>query len=159
MAFFGPANASASAVDAPGQRAIPARLATPHLRSRWHRFKTPVQHLKRLGRSRKSPAREVQRGEILWRYHGSETMAEIMRALKMTRKSVGKWVERALAMGLQAALKDAYHRPQQPRISEEAKAWVVHLACNKPKQLGYAILLLKDLDQSYPATRPNARSD
>ena len=25
--------------------------------------------------------------------------------------------------GLQAALKDAYHRPQQPRISAEAKAW------------------------------------
>ena len=40
VAFFGPANAPASAVDAPGQRAIPARLATPHLRSRSHRLKT-----------------------------------------------------------------------------------------------------------------------
>lgn len=97
-----------------------------------------VQHLQRLRRSRKAPAREVQRAEILWRYHAGETIAEIMRALKMTRKSVGKWIERALAMGLEAALKDAYHRPQQPRISAEAKAWVVHLACSKPKQLGYA---------------------
>ena len=61
-----------------------------------------------------------------------------MRAVKMTRKSVGKWIERALAMGVEAALKDAYHRPREPRISEEAKAWVVHLACSKPKQLGYA---------------------
>ena len=97
-----------------------------------------VQHLQRLRRSRKTPARELQRAEILWRYHGGETIAEIMRAVKMTRKSVGKWVERALAMGVQAALKDAYHRPRQPSISEEAKAWVVHLACSKTKQLGYA---------------------
>ena len=96
------------------------------------------QHLQRLRRSRKAPAREVQRAEILWRYHCGETIAEIMRAVKMTRKSVGKWIERALAMGVEAALKDAYHRPREPRISEEAKAWVVHLACSKPKQLGYA---------------------
>ena len=80
----------------------------------------------------------MQRAEILCRYHGGETIAEIMRAVKMTRKSVGKWIERALAMGVEAALKDAYHRPRPPRISEEAKAWVVHLACSKPKQLGYA---------------------
>ena len=97
-----------------------------------------VQHLKRLRRSLRAPAREVQRAEILWRYHCGQTIAEIMRTVKMTRKSVGKWIERALAMGVEAALKDAYHRPWQPRISEEAKAWVVQLACSKPKQLGYA---------------------
>ena len=97
-----------------------------------------VQHLKRLRRSHKAPAREVRRAEILWRYHGGETIAEIMAAVKMTRKSVAKWIERALAMGVEAALKDAYHRPYEPRISEEAKAWVVHLACGNPKQLGYA---------------------
>ena len=74
----------------------------------------------------------------MWRYQGGETIAEIMRTLKTTRKSVGKWIERALAMGVEAALQDAYHRPREPRISEEAKAWVVHVACGKPKQLGYA---------------------
>ncbi len=41
-------------------------------------------------------------------------------------------------MGVEAALKDAYHRPKQPRITAKAKAWVVHLACRKPKELGYA---------------------
>ena len=97
-----------------------------------------VQHLQRLRRSRTAPVREVQRAEILWRYHRGETIAEMVRALKMTRKSVGKWIARALAMGVEAALKDAYHRPKEPRITAEAKAWVVHLACTKPKQLGYA---------------------
>ena len=97
-----------------------------------------LQHLEQLRHSRTAPVREVQRAEILWRYHSGETIAEIMRAVKMTRKSVGKWITRALAMGTEAALKDAYHRPKEPVITEEAKAWVVHWACTKPKELGYA---------------------
>ena len=97
-----------------------------------------VQHLERLRGSRTAPGREGQRAESRGRDHSGETIAEIMRAVKMTRKSVGKWIERALAIGVEAALKDAYHRPHKPRINAEAKAWVVHLACSKPKQLGYA---------------------
>ena len=56
----------------------------------------------------------------------------------MTRKSVGKWIGKALEMGVAAALKDTYHRPKAPVITEEAKAWVIHLACSKPKEFGYA---------------------
>ncbi len=35
-------------------------------------------------------------------------------------------------------LKDAYHRPHEPEISDEAKAWVVSIACTKPKDHGLA---------------------
>ncbi len=56
----------------------------------------------------------------------------------MTRLSVSKWVVKALAVGPMAALKDSYHRPKEPAIGDDAKAWVVHLACSKPKDLGYA---------------------
>ena len=94
--------------------------------------------LQRLSRSRKGPRREAQRADILLRYHAGETISSIGRSLGMTRLSVSKWVARALAMGAMAALKDQYHRPQPPRIGEDAKAWVVHLACSKPKDLGYA---------------------
>ena len=45
---------------------------------------------------------------------------------------------KALAVGPMAALKDSYHRPKEPVIGDDAKAWVVHLACSKPKDLGYA---------------------
>ncbi len=72
------------------------------------------------------------------RYHSGEPIAQIARAVGITRKNVGKWVSKALAVGSSAALKDAYHRPKEPSITEEAKAWVVHLACAKPKDLGYA---------------------
>lgn len=94
--------------------------------------------IQQLRDSRSAPWREVQRARILWRHHSGESVVEIARAVKMTRKSVGKWIEKALEMGVAAALKDAYHRPKAPVITEEAKAWVVHLACSKPKEFGYA---------------------
>jgi hypothetical protein len=96
------------------------------------------EELARLSHSRGSPAREVQRAQILCRFEAGETITEIAGALKTTRPSVRKWVDKALAMGASAALKDTWHRPHAPVITEEAKAWVVHLACSKPKDHGYA---------------------
>lgn len=97
-----------------------------------------VQQLQRLRDSRTVPWREAQRARILLRYHSGESIAQIARAVNMTRKSVGKWIAKGLAVGPAAAMKDAYHRPKEPTITEDAKAWVVHLACSKPKDLGYA---------------------
>jgi transposase-like protein len=96
------------------------------------------EELARLSHSRGSPAREVQRAQILCRFEAGETITKIAGALKTTRPSVRKWVDKALAMGASAALKDTWHRPHAPVITEEAKAWVVHLACSKPKEHGYA---------------------
>jgi hypothetical protein len=97
-----------------------------------------VEQLERLRRSQTAPRREVQRAEILGSYRAGETLAAIARKVSMTRTSVAKWVGKALNVGLAAALKDAYHRPREPVITEAAKAWVVHLACSKPKEFGYA---------------------
>jgi transposase len=94
--------------------------------------------LQRLGQAPSAPLREVHRAQILTRYHAGETVAQIARSLRMTRKSVAKWINRALSIGPAAALKDAYHRPKESSITEEARAWVVSLACTKPKDLGYA---------------------
>jgi len=91
-----------------------------------------------LSHARGSPAREVQRAQILCRFEAGETITQIARALKTSRPSVRKWVDKALAMGASAALKDTWHRPHAPVITEEAKAWVVHLACSKPKEHGLA---------------------
>jgi transposase len=97
-----------------------------------------LQQLKSIGQSVKAAAREVLRARILIRYYAGESVAQIARDLNTTRKSVAKWVNRGLAVGAEAALKDLYHRPKEPVITEEARAWVVHLACSKPKDLGYA---------------------
>ena len=97
-----------------------------------------LERLQHLRQAPTAPLREVQRAQILTRYHEGETVTQIARRLHMTRKSVAKWINRALALGPSAALKDAYHRPKEPSITEEARAWVVALACSKPKDLGYA---------------------
>src|SRR5580658_1939607 len=94
--------------------------------------------LEQLTRSRTVPQREAQRSAILLGYYAGESIAGIGRRLGMTRLSVSKWVAKALAVGPMAALKDHYHRPKEPVIDDGAKAWVVHVACSKPKGLGYA---------------------
>lgn len=94
--------------------------------------------LEQLRASRTAPARDVLRAQILWRYQSGEKVSGIARALKTTRPSVVKWVDKALQMGVTAGLKDTPHKPREAVITDDAKAWVVHLACSKPKDLGYA---------------------
>lgn len=96
-----------------------------------------VRLLEQLRQSRTAAWREVQRAQVLWLYYTGSNIATIMKAVKLTRKSVSKWIEKALTMGVSAGLKDTPHG-SKPVLTENAKAWVVHLACSKPKQLGYA---------------------
>jgi transposase-like protein len=94
--------------------------------------------LDELRQSRTAPARDVERAQVLWRSQSGETVSEIARAMNMTRKSVLKWIDKALQMGVKAGIKDTPHKPREAVITDDAKAWVVHLACSKPKELGYA---------------------
>src|SRR6202162_4844530 len=95
-------------------------------------------HLDQLRQSKTAAFRDVQRAQILWRYHAGETVSQIARALKMTRKSVLKWIDKTLQIGAKVGMKDTPHKPREAVITDDAKAWVVHLACSKPKELGYA---------------------
>lgn len=95
-------------------------------------------HLDLLRQSQTAAFRDVQRAQILWRYHAGETVSQIARALKMTRKSVLKWIDKTLQMGAKAGMKDTPHKPREAVITDDAKAWVVYLACSKPKEFGYA---------------------
>ena len=96
-----------------------------------------VDLLERLRKSHAAPRRAVQRAQVSWLYHTDESIAAIMSAVHLTRKSVAKWVSKALKVGVAAGLQDTPHG-SPPKLTEEAKAWVVHLACSKPKDFGYA---------------------
>ena len=96
-----------------------------------------VRLLEQLRQSRTAAWREVQRAQVLWLYYTGSNIATIMKTVQMTRKSVSKWIEKALTMGVSAGMKDSPHG-SKPVLTENAKAWVVHLACSKPKQWGYA---------------------
>ena len=95
-------------------------------------------HLDQFRQSKTAAFRDVQRAQILWRYHAGETVSQIARALKMTRKSVLKWIDKTLQIGAKVGMKDTPHKPREAVITDDAKAWVVNLACSKPKEFGYA---------------------
>ena len=94
--------------------------------------------LTRLAGSRTAPKREVERAEVLLLYAEGEGITGIQRRTGVSRPSIYKCIDKALAAGVETGLKDKYHRPKAPVITPEAAGWVVSLACTKPKDLGLA---------------------
>ena len=94
--------------------------------------------LEELSRSRKAPAREIERARVLVGYADGISIAGLERLTGSSRPTIYKCIDKALAYGVQMGLKDKYHRPQEPEISDEDKAWVVNIACTKPKDHGFA---------------------
>ena len=94
--------------------------------------------LRRLAGSRTAAKREVERAVILLRYADGEAITEIQRHTGVSRPSIYKCIDKALAAGIETGLKDKFHRPKNPVITPEAAGWVVSVACTKPKELGLA---------------------
>ena len=94
--------------------------------------------LERLAQSRTEPQREVERARILLRYADGMEFSQIQRTLQVSRPTIYKCVDKALAAGVVAGLKDRYHRPHDPVITPSAKAWVTDVACSKPTARGLA---------------------
>lgn len=91
-----------------------------------------------LSQARSLPSREVQRAKILLKYAGNMAITAIVKEVHVSRPTIYKCIEKAITMGAEAGLKDLYHRPKEPVITEEAKIWVINIACTKPKDHGYA---------------------
>lgn len=94
--------------------------------------------LDQLGKSRTAPLREVQRAKILLHYAEAIPILQIQKRVNASRPTVYKCIDKALAAGIDAGLKDHYHRPFEPIIDDAARTWVVNLACTKPKEHGFA---------------------
>jgi transposase len=90
-----------------------------------------------LRRSRSEPVRKAERAKIPWHYHAGLNPTEIKATVNVSRVTVHHCLREALAMGLEAGLKDAFHRHKEPLIARADQAWVVPLACTKPNELGY----------------------
>lgn len=94
--------------------------------------------LLKMAQSRTAPARAVQRARLLRFYLAGESFTTIARRLGIARRIVYRCVDKALAMGVEVALQDSPRPGQAPSITAEDKTWVQHVACTKPKELGYA---------------------
>jgi transposase len=93
--------------------------------------------LKLISHSRTEPACRVERARTLLAYSENPSFFAVGRALGLHHQTVQRCVERAVAEGPMVALDDRARPGREPKLTLEAKAWVVNLACRKAKELGY----------------------
>jgi transposase len=93
--------------------------------------------LARVSRSRREPASRVERARILLAYHETPSLYATGRAVGVTHQTVERCLRRAQKLGIMAALDDSPRRGREPTITDEARTFIVDLACRKPKELGY----------------------
>lgn len=99
------------------------------------------EELERISRSRIEKASRVERAKILLAYYEGNSINSIAKALSTNRPKVDRCIEKALQLGALTTLDDL-PRPGKPsKISEDAKAWLINLACTKPKDHGYSLEL------------------
>lgn len=90
-----------------------------------------------IARSRTEPASRVERSRILLRYRDDPSSYGVGIAVGVTHQTVQRCLARAIRFGVMAALDDSPRPGKEPEITPEARAWLVSLACQKAKDVGY----------------------
>ena len=90
-----------------------------------------------IARSRTAPASCVERARILLAYRDEPCFFVVGQALGLHHQTVQRCVEKAVAFGPLGALDDRPRPGRERRITDEAKSWLVSLACRKAHELGY----------------------
>jgi transposase len=98
---------------------------------------TELIELEAIARSRTEWASRVQRARILLAYRTNPSTYAVGEAIGVTHQTVQRCLDRAVRFGVTAALDDSPRPGKEPTITDSARAWVVSLACQKAKELGY----------------------
>ena len=97
-----------------------------------------MDRLRKLQRSRREERRKVMRASILLDSVAGLNDQAVSTKNGVHRNTVVHGITQCLQFGLEAAVNDL-QRPGKPsQLTDDAIAWVVQLACQKPKDLGYA---------------------
>ena len=99
--------------------------------------KQEKQELESLSRSRSAPAGHVERARIMLMHLDGVSTTEIAQAFSTDRSKIYRCLNKAKEFGALNALDDLQRPGMNPKITPEARAWVVSLACQKPVELGY----------------------
>ena len=96
------------------------------------------QRLESSRRSRSGEKRETLHAGILLDLASGQSDSAVARGNGVSRHTAALCARKFLQFGLEAALGDLPRPGQSRRIPDDAIAWVLHCACQKPKELGYA---------------------
>ena len=97
-----------------------------------------IKQLIKISKSKTEEMRKVQRAKIFLLYMENTPVAKIAKKVGLSRESIYANIDKALAFGPIAGLADLSGRGVRAIISDEDKAWVIHVACSSPKDYGYA---------------------
>jgi transposase len=102
-------------------------------------FTEPELHkLESIRKSRTEEKRRTVRAAVLLDSLSGQSDETIARCHHVSRGTVVRCVQKCLQFGLEAALGEL-PRPGKPRqLPDDAIAWVLNCACQKPKELGYS---------------------
>ncbi len=89
-------------------------------------------------RARTIQAQTVSRARILLLKAKGVSIDEIADKVGMNRKSVMLCINKYLEGGVENALFDAPGRGRNAEITDDEKAWIISIACQKPVDLGYS---------------------
>ena len=104
-------------------------------------------------RARTIQAQTVNRARILLLKADGTSIEEIADKVGMNRKSVMLCINKYLEGGVENALFDAPGRGRNAEITDDEKAWIISIACQKPVDLGYSaetwtrVLLTKHINK------------
>lgn len=82
--------------------------------------------------------RTYKRAKILLLKSEGKSYEEIEEKLELTRPSIRLCIDKYLEGGINNALEDKSGRGVKAEIFEDAKLWVINIACQKPKDFGYS---------------------
>ena len=93
--------------------------------------------LEAIARSRTEPAGRVERARILLAYRADPSTYAVGAAIGVTHHTVLRCLDRAVRLGVMGALEDSPRPGKPPEITDDAKAWLISLACQKATDLAY----------------------
>ena len=96
------------------------------------------EYLEAQTRARTIQAQTVNRARILLLKADGCSIDDIADKVGINRKSVMLCLSKYAEGGVENALFDAPGRGRNAEITDDEKAWIINLACQKPKDFGYA---------------------
>ena len=93
--------------------------------------------LEKIFRSGKSEKREYDRARIILMDYEGKGVNAIARELNTNRTRVYLVIDKAISFGVEKALNDLPGRGRNRAIGDEARSFVIRIACTKPSDLGY----------------------
>ena len=95
-------------------------------------------YLKSVSKTRTIQAQVVDRARILLYKADGVSFDDIAARLNISKRTVRLCISKFNNGGLDAALFDAKRSGRPAEVSDDAKAWIINLACQRPADLGYS---------------------